>query len=210
MYVRLDSTVKYNPNVTVLKPDEIRLLASAAIVSFNEENLNDFSSTLYGSRLTTAIDDSHSSVISNETTMHVYKKFNPVLDTSQNIDISYGMALRNDIPELDQIHGINELRTIFSSPFTHNNETVIIEDDGVGGLRLMRPGEDNYTFVKSIGTVNYDTGSVQLVNFSCSKYDGQSIRLYALPSRMDITSSFNDILSIDPSEVTIQVETVRE
>jgi hypothetical protein len=47
VYVRVDTTVKYNLNVTSLKPDEIRLLVSNAIIDFNSENLNDFKYTLW-------------------------------------------------------------------------------------------------------------------------------------------------------------------
>jgi hypothetical protein len=74
----------------------------------------------------------------------------------------------------------------------------------------MRPNASGFTFVKNIGTVDYTTGALQLVNFSADKYDGQNIRIYGAPAHSDITSSFNDILKIDPAEVNIQVETVRE
>jgi hypothetical protein len=210
VYARIDSTVKYNLNVTALKPDEIRLLVSAAIDSYNTENLNDFAATLYGSRFSAAIDNAHSAVVSNETIVHIYKKITPILGVNQNIDVRFGIALRDDIPQLELAHASDELRTVFSSPFTYSDETVIIEDDGIGGLRLMRPNASGFTFVKNIGTVDYTTGALQLVNFSADKYDGQNIRIYGAPAHSDITSSFNDILKIDAAEVNIQVETVRE
>jgi hypothetical protein len=210
VYARVDTRVKYNLNITTLKPDEVRLLVAAAIEQYGTDNLNDFASTLHSSRFVRAIDDAHDSIVSNETELHVYKKIMPVLGVNQNIDVNLGVPLRNDIPEIEMAHSINELRTVFSSPFTYADETVIIEDDGIGNLRLMRPQSSGFTFVKAIGTVDYDTGYLQLVNFSADSYDGQSIRIYGAPASMDITSSFNDILKIDPSEVNIQVETVRE
>lgn len=210
VYARVDTIVKYNLNVTTLKPDEISLLVASSINTFNTDNLNDFNSTLYGSRLIAAIDNSHTSVVSNDTKVYVYKKLIPQIGPVQNVDINLGIPLRNDIPQLSSAHITNELRTIFSSTFTLNAETVLIEDDGVGGLRIMRPNSFGYTFVKNIGTINYDTGAIQLVNFSCESFDGQSIRFYALPRESDVTSSFNDILKIDPSEVNVEIETVRQ
>lgn len=211
VYARIDSTVKYNLNITPLKPDEIKLLVSASISSYNEENLNDFNSTLYGSRLGTAIDNSHQSIISNETDIHIYKKITPVLGVSQNIDLEYGIPFRNDIPSLPKSHSTSELRTVFSSTFKNDrNETVVIEDDGNGTLRLMRPSRKGYTFVKDIGTVDYDNGIIQLVNLKVNKYDGQSIRIYALSAHSDITSSTRDILRIDPAETNISIEAIRE
>jgi hypothetical protein len=210
VYARIDSEVKYNLNITTLKPDEIRLLVSNAITEYNTENLNDFSATLYGSRLIAAIDNSHSSVVSNETKVYIFKKVIPLIGPVQNIDVALGMALRNDIPQLSNTHITNELRTLFSSPFTLNGETVILEDDGVGQLRIMRATDFGYTFVKDAGFVDYDRGTLQLVNFSCEKFEGAAIRFYALPKDSDITSSFNDILKVEPSEINVTVETVRQ
>jgi hypothetical protein len=210
VYARVDTKVKYNLNITTLKPDEIRLLVAASVEAYNDDNLNDFAATLHSSRFVRAIDDAHSSIVSNETELHIYKKITPTLGVTQNIDIDFGIPLRDDIPELELAHSVNELRTVFSSPFTYGDETVVIEDDGVGNLRMMRPQSSGYTFVKSIGTVDYLNGYLQLINFSCDRYDGQSIRIYAAPDSLDITSSNNDILRIEPSEVNIQIETVRE
>lgn len=210
VYARIDTNVKYNLNITNLKPDEIRLLVSNAINTFNTDNLNDFSATLYGSRLVTAIDNAHASIVSNDTDVYIYKKIVPLIGPAQNIDINLGVELRDDIPQLSTVHITDELRTVFSSPFTHNGETVIIEDDGVGNLRIMKPTDFGFMFVKNVGTVDYKRGTLQLVNFSCEKFDGHSIRFYALPLGSDVTSSFSDILKIDPSEINVNIETVRQ
>jgi hypothetical protein len=210
LYCRVDTNVKYNLNVTTLKPEEIRLLVAAKIFEYNSGQMNDFSSTLYNSRFTRSIDDAHPAIVSNETDTRVYKKITPVLGITQNIDVSYGISLRSDVPELASQHASTELRTIYSSTFTYNNQTVIIEDDGNGNLRLMAPTGSTYTKVKDIGTVDYRNGKLQLTNLSVDKYDGTSIRLFALAATKDITSARNDIFRIELDEVNINVETVRE
>jgi hypothetical protein len=209
VYARVDSTVKYNINITTLKQDEIRLLVSNAITQFNDDNLNDFNSTLYGSKFIATIDNSHTSIVSNNTEVFIFKKFIPQIGQSQNVEINFGITLKNDIPHLATSHIQNELRTIFSSTFTFNGDTVIIEDDGTGGLRIMRPSDAGYIFVKNIGTVDYMAGKVQITNLVVNSFEGFDIRIYARTSDMDITSSFNDILKIDPSELHIDVEVVR-
>lgn len=210
LYCRIDTNVKYNLNVTTLKPEEIRLLVSAAIAKYNVDQLNDFNATLYNSRFARVIDDAHSSIVTNETEYRIYKKITPTLGVVQNIDISYGLGLRNDVPEIATTHSTTELRTVFSSPFVYNNDTVIIEDDGVGGLRLMTASGTNFTKVKDCGTVDYVKGTMQITNLQVDKYDGSSIRLYALPASRTITSARNDIFKIELDEVVINVETVRE
>ena len=210
VYARVNSTVRYNLNITNLKPDEIRLLVSNKIAEYNNNNLRDFNATLYSSNLISSIDNAHESIVSNSTDVLIYKKIVPALGVYQNLDIYYGIPLRDDIPEIDANHAISELRTIYSSPFTLNNETVIIEDDGIGNLRLMRASSNALTLVKNIGTVDYETGHLQLASFGVQQFEGQSIRIYAQPRNRDITSAYNDVFLIEPSETSVTVEAVRK
>lgn len=209
VYAKIVTSVKYNINVTTLKDSEIRLLVTNAIAEFNDANLNDFNSTLYYSSLVKAIDSSHESIISNITDTYIYKKINPKIGYVQNFDIDYGMSLRDDIPSIEKTHGSRELRTVFSTSFTYNGDVCVIEDDGNGTLRLMKTSSDSLSYVKDIGTVDYSSGTLQITNFTCTQYTGQSIRLYALPSSRDITSSFGDILRIENSETVVNIRPIR-
>jgi hypothetical protein len=210
LYARISSRVKYNLNITNLKPDEIKLLVLNKITEYETENLRDFNSTLYSSNLIADIDDAHESMVSNSTEILVYKKIVPVRGVFQNIDIQYGLPLRDDIPAIAASHSVSELRTIYSSPFTVSGDTMIIEDDGEGTLRLMRAESNALTLVKNIGTVDYNSGVLQISNFAVEDYEGQSIRVYAQPKAKDITSAFNDVFRIEPSETVILVEAVRK
>jgi hypothetical protein len=210
LYVRVDTNVKYNLNVTSLRPDEIRLLVASQIASYNSDNLSNFNATLYNSKFVRAIDDAHNSVISNETKTYVYRKTKPLLDTPQNLDISFSVPIRSDIPEIQIEHDNNELKAVFSSPFTLNDETCVIEDDGVGGLRIMRASGNSYTKIQDVGTVDYDNGTLQLKSFTLQSYDGQSLRFYAIPASADISASKNDLLQIELDEANINVKVVRE
>ena len=210
VFAKIISKVKYNLNITNLKPDEIRLLVENKISQYNTDNLNDFNSTLYASQLVRSIDDAHESIVSNSTDVYVYKKILPVLGIYQNIDVFYGIELRDDIPEIAFSHDTNELRTVYSSPFTFNDETVILEDDGIGNIRMMRSNNNSLTIIKNVGTVNYATGHIQLNSFGVQKFEGQSIRLYALAKSKDVTSSNSDVFIIEPSETLISAEAVRK
>lgn len=210
LYARIITDVKYNLNITNLKPDEVKLLVANQINNYNIDNLEDFNSTLYNSKMVRTIDDSHESVVSNSTEVLLYKKIIPKLGSYQNIDISYGVPLRSDIPEIDINHDGSELRTLYSSPFTYNGETVVIEDDGVGNLRMMRSSDNNFSIIKNIGTVDYESGTMKLISFSLDKYEGASLRFYALPASKDITSSYRDVFKIEPSETKITIYPVRQ
>jgi hypothetical protein len=210
LFCRVDSGVTYNLNVTTLKPDEISLLVAAAISKYNDTNLNDFNSTLFNSKFARAIDESHSSILSNDTECRVYKKIYPTLGVSQSFDVLFGLPIRSDIPKLESSHSTTKLKALFSSPFTYNNQTCIIEDDGNGILRLMTATNSDYNIVKEVGTIDYASGKLQITNLNVDKYEGTSIRIYVLPASRDIVSAKNDIFRIELDEVNIQVEATRQ
>ena len=57
----------------------------------------------------------------------------------------------------------------------------------------------------NVGTINYQTGQVQINNISISNFIGEYISLYFVLENTDILVSQNQILQIDPSDVVIDV-----
>jgi len=210
MYFKLTSTVNYNINVTPKRPDEIRTLVSSAIENYNDTYLNDFNSTLRYSRLIAAIDNADSSIVSNETSLQVYKKFVPFLGIQQNITIRFGIPLFLSIPELGKIHPVTDIHAISSSEFTYQGELVSIEDNGDGILRLVKKVGKNHSYIRDIGTVDYENGLVQIYDFNITSYEGTEIRIYGLPNSNDISVTGNNIFSLGLDELSINVKTVRE
>lgn len=216
-YLEVESLVKYNINVTTRTPQNIEAACTLAISEFAETNLNDFNSILRYSKLIRAIDDVDTSIVSNETEIHVYKKLTPLLTTPQNININFNLPIKETDYVSDQSsfvssarHEIKLNRSVHSSFFTYNGEKCIIEDDGAGIIRVVREQDNFHYVVKDVGTVNYKTGELQLVNFAIDSYDGNFFKIYVSPASLDIVGSKNEILAIEPDEILIIVETVRE
>lgn len=208
-YIRVDSNIKYNINTTTLSSNDIKSLAVSKILAYNDTYLDGFGKTLRNSKLITDIDASHTSVISNDTTFYMIKRLTPALGTLQNIDVDFGSQLRDDVPQLEDSHGQNDVSIIFSSTFTVDGVNAVIEDDGDGIIRLMAEENNRHTLLKEIGTVNYSTGQVKLSSFKVDSYPGNYIKLYARPLDKDITSSRNIILSIVNEDINITVNQVR-
>lgn len=210
MYVKINSTVRYNINLTPLTPSDIRTLVISSIANFNDTYLNNFKKVLRYSQLTTAIDFAHPSIVGNDTDILAILKINPTLNTIQNFDINFNMPLYGGISELTQPHAASEDHVISSSSFVYENQTSYLEDDGVGNINIVTSTGATHTFLKQTGTVNYDTGAVQITNFKASEISGNSIKIYARPRTKDIFSQKNVILSIIPEDITLTVPAIRE
>ena len=216
-YVSVDSLIKYNVNLTTRTTQNIKADVLLTITNFANTNLNDFKSTLRYSKFVRAIDDVDSSIVSNDTEVHMYKKIKPRLLVPQNIDLNFNTALK----ETDYVssesgfmknvrHEIKNNRTVHSSFFRYNGEKCIVEDDGSGILRIVKE-ENNYHYViRNVGTVNYKTGEIKLINFFLDSFDGNFFKVYVTPAGKDIIGTKNEILSIEPDEVNLIVEAIRE
>jgi len=181
----------------------------SAIIDYNTNFLNDFQSTLRLSQLAKQIDNSDISIISNITNVAMYKKISPTRGILQNIVINFDVALLDTIPNQQDQYSATDQKTIYSSLFKYNGATCMLEDDSNGTIRIVKFTQSERVKVKDVGTVNYSTGVISLVNFSLDDYDGSFLKVYAIPEDKDIASTKNIILQVEPSEITINVEALR-
>jgi hypothetical protein len=207
LYYSVTSNVKYNVNVTEKRKEDIKSLVTTNIKNYNEANLNDFNATLYYSKLLCAIDDSDPSIISNDTTVLLYKKIIPKTGTLNNFNIELYTALLGS-NELEDVHSIEALHSIRSTPFIYNGDLVTFGDDGKGYMTLAKTTGDMHTIVARVGTVNYDTGSISINNVRIDSFFGDSIKIYALPKSKDISSNKNIILTVEDNEIKVSVTQV--
>ena len=209
LYVYVNSIVKYNINVTSLNIDDIRSKVIAAVQTYKSANLDNFNSVLRYSKLTSAIDAADTSIISNETAVQLIKLFAPELNTNINTAIKFTVPLSLKTAELQASHPIEDFHTISSTRFTYNGLQCVVEDDGIGGLNIVTFSGGNHTKVASCGTINYDTGQLDLKDFNVSDFEGNAIKVYAIPRELDIQTSKNIILNILDSDIIVDARPIR-
>lgn len=209
-YISVDSNVRYNINKTNSTRENIKALVSSVILNYNTTNLDDFDTRLRFSKLIGEIDDVDSSIISNDTSIAVYKKITPKLSTAQDIVVNFDMSLRDRTAKMPDKHLSTEETAVYSKLFTYKGENVILEDDGDGIIRLSKSSGGYNIKIQEVGTVNYETGRVQLTNFVIDSYPGSSFKIYAIPRDNDVVASRHAILTMEPEEIKINVEEVRE
>ena len=209
MYLSVTTLIRYNINVTTNSVNRMKAIVADTINTYNQTELNDFNVTFRDSIFSNAIDDSDPSIISNITEVAVYKKTNPSLTKSNNIDLNFGLAIKNTLPTQGKIYPSQDERAVYSSSFIFQNQTCTLEDDGNGIIRVIKTQQANKIVVVDVGTIDYDNGIVSLKDFSLTNYDGAALKIFVVPADKDIESSKNNVMLIDPSDVTIQVETLR-
>jgi len=215
-YIQVNSKVKYNINNTTRSAQNIQAATVLKVSEYADTYLNNFNSKLRYSKFVQTIDSIDPSIVSNETDLVLYKKLHPILDKPQNFIVSFSMPLQqtdyvNESTSAGATtHKIRINRTITSSTFNFSGNKCIIEDDGMGIVRIVKTIANYHYVIKNIGTVNYDTGEVRLNNFNISGYDGNALKIFAKARDKDIIGSKNEVMSIESDEINVTVEAIRE
>ncbi len=209
-YLAVNSIVRYNVNITPTSPTTIATLVKNIISQYNDEFLGTFGYQYRHSPFVTMIDTVDQSIISNETETNVYKKIAPTPLVSENMVIEYGIPIEDDGGYLDSSHSATERHAVWSSPFYYNGIRVILEDDGNGILRLVKSDNVTHNSVIDIGTVDYAKGTLSLINFVTTDYEGDAINIYMRPASADVLVPKDTIVEIEPHAVEVYVEPIKE
>jgi hypothetical protein len=217
-YVQINSKIKYNINNTTKTAQNLQASTVLAIDEFAQTFLNDFRSTLRYSKLVKTIDDVDQSIVSNQTDIFAYKKLTPVVGIPQNIDVDFNLPLKKTYYLLDTVvrdksvsqGDVEVAHSVRSSTVTFNGDKCEIEDNGAGLLRLVKITDNEHTIIRNVGTVNYDTGKIQLTNFLIDSFDGSFFKLYVTPAEKDISITKNEILFVESDEINLDIEAIRE
>lgn len=210
LYFQVKSNINYNLALASKNDNRIRSLVTNAILEFNSTYLDDFDVKLRASKLFSHIDNSETSIISNETAIKVYKKITPVVNSSMSYTVKYGIPLKSNLPIQTNDHSVLKDSTLLSSNFTYNGMDCVLQDDGSGNIYINKRENNIYSQIEKIGTIDYATGTVELYNLVVSNYRGGSIKLYAIPEEYDIEPSRNNILTTETTEIILNINGTKE
>ena len=157
-YLRIVAKISYNPNLTSLQANEIAQLVRAAILDYNDRELNAFTSTFRKSKLAQYMENAEKSIVGSDTTVFVQKRVTLDYNNTRKYDINYNMPLRKgnytnkffSFPEvqcddpnnvernvlfeetLDAPSGINSISVTNGGLSYQTAPTVVISGDGSG------------------------------------------------------------------------------
>ena len=206
MYACAVVDVYYNPKLTRKSSGDIETLVQNALRDYNDQYLDDFNTQLRVSVLGSAIDAVDISTTSNDISVMPYIEYSPPLNVALNPSFKFVAKLIKPYP-FDEDRGFATYKpAIKTGVFSFNGSNVYLQDDGVGNIQIITSDVANPKVVKpSIGTVNYDTGEVNLVGFITDGFVGSGIKFMASTSKNDITAPNGRILTMKTSDATINL-----
>jgi len=201
VYITLLCKVHVDYNQTGFTPYQMQTLVTDTISAFNSDNLMVFGNNFRMSNLTSAIDYADVSILSNETSVYMYKKFIELSETNA-ISLKVDFHLNSLTPA-----------TIISNEFKSGGKTYIYTDyiDGINNstgklFRLEKTTTSSIANYITAGSVDYYNGVININSYVYDAVPTGGLRIFAVPVDKDIYSSRNNILAIDTaSGVSISI-----
>ena len=209
--ILLTSTAKFNKEATTLSASAIKTLISDMLIVYNSDELQKFDSIFRYSKVLETINDSHSSILSNITTVKIRKEFTPTTGSAKTYNIYFRNALYNPHSEHNKSAGGILSSTGFK--INGNDNEMFLDDDGAGNVRLYYLDGTTRTYNNSTqGTINYSTGQITLTSINIASISdirgstSTTIELTTTPNSNDIVPVRDQVLSIDVANSTLTVE----
>ena len=200
IYIIVSSNFRYNATVTTKSSADLITLVNSTVSNYSTGNLEKFDNMFRYSELIRLIDETDISILSNITTIRMYKKITPVLNTSTQYTIKY----YNELHHPHAGHG----SVLSSTSFKIAGSTAdhFLDDDGRGAVRLYTIEANQRVYANAaIGTVDYVAGTITLNNLtisSATNTDG-TVDIIVVPASNDIIPVRNQLLQIDTSKSSV-------
>ena len=204
LFAKIEVTVNYTLKKTSKSRGQLEQNIRTTIKDFAEVNLNNFASTLRYSKLSTAIDDTDVSILSNELVIKSYIEYSPAFRVKQNPKFNFNAELKRPYNRKSGVCPIDYDPAIRSTVYELGGICVYFRDDGIGNIQIVSEDITNFAIINpNIGTVDYKTGEVRLSNFSVDAYDGSGIKIIANLKNLDITAPKNRVFLLKDTDVSI-------
>lgn len=205
-YIQLEinTTIYYNPRLTAKSETELKTLVVDTIKAYNTENLESFTGIFRFSNITSDIDNTEDSIISNITTIKLHREVEVQYNTNANYNIYLGNPIYNStVPE----------QSLTSTGFyiAGNENLMYLEDlptdSRYGVLKMYYFNVDVKTYYRTFGTIDYQTGSINMPELEITGIDQASglLELIVKPQSNDVVSIRNQLVTIPDEQINVEV-----
>ena len=212
-FLTLNTTFKYDSGATIKAVSTLETNVLNTIANYGANTLENFTGLFRHSKLLENINNADTSILSNITTVKMYKLITPTLSSALKYTISFNNAFYNP----HSGHNSSGGGVVSSTGFKINNDSStnehFLDDDGAGNIRVYYlSGTTRVYTSSSFGTIDYATGEIILTSAnitSISNVDGAAstqIRVFAIPSSNDVVPVRNQVLQIDTANSSVSGE----
>jgi hypothetical protein len=192
-YIQITANVYYDPKKTSLTSNQIKENVKTAIYNLAQTSLNTFNSTFVATDFTDAINYSDPSIITNEISLQLQKKFYPNLNTPTTYKFYYGAPLKkgmflsgvNSSPAVQFRDKLN-LSTIIDGIYV---EEVPSSTGGVESITVLNHGY-GYQYTPTVTILGDGSGATASAVLNA---DGTIKRIDVLTSGTNYTSAIATI-----------------
>ena len=199
-----NTTVKYDSRLTTLSSGVVAESVIDTMQTYKTNNLLKFGSIFRYSALSTDIDKTESSIISNLTTITAKKGITPSTTTADSYTISFNNAIYNPSTTYEG--------AVTSSAFAYTDSTgtaysTCYLDDKNGVFRIFYlSGADKVILSETAGTVTYSNGYISITSFKPDSFSGSTIDFTITPAANDLVPVRNQIFEIANTNITITMQ----
>jgi len=209
--VLLTSNVRFDEKSTTKSATTLKSEIINFISNYNTSTLQKFDSVFRYSKLSSLIDNTDSSILSNITTVKIRKSFIPILGSSA----AYNIYFRNALYNPHSGHNSTGGGILSSTGFkvTGSNFEMFLDEDGLGNVRRYYLVSGVKTYANNTqGTIDYASGQITLNSLniaSISNIRGAAstiLEITVQPNSNDVIPVRDQIVEIDVANSLITVE----
>jgi len=208
IYLLIEANVKYNSSMNVLNSTNLNSLIISRIMEYKDEQLSQFSKYFRYSQLSRVIDTSERSIQSSYLRVRMRKEISVQLNLNASYVIDFANPIDNTTESRPSTHPYAAGNKISSNGFTYQGFLNCYMEENGGIMRIYRQSGPNYIgVVANIGTVNYETGRVNITSFFPESFDdgGTTLKLTVIPREVDILPLRTQIITIRETDVSINL-----
>lgn len=190
--LNIETTATYDKSKLSVGLYELESEIISTIITYGNTYLNDFASTFRMSNLSSAVDKTNTSIISNLTNISVEKWLYPRLYSTYSVNINFS----------------NSIQYMTSSNFTipNNSSQMFFMDDGYGAINIVYYLDDKLLIhTPNVGTVDYKNGIINISNVIFTGYSDRVLKIKSSPISNDVFSTRNIILRLQNSNIKVKV-----
>jgi hypothetical protein len=203
--MKINCSVYYNPRLTTRSENTLKGLVIQTIKDYNTNNLNSFTGVFRHSNLSSLIDQTEESIVSNITTVKLHRE----VDVQYNTNANYTINLANPIFG----SGVPEQAILSTGFYIAGNDNIVYIEDLptdtlTGQLRLWYYSGDIKTYIRTFGSVDYPNGIIKLTELEITGIDltdSPILELMIKPQSNDVVSIRNQLVTIPDNNIDVNI-----
>jgi hypothetical protein len=201
--LKLDITAYYNPRLTVRNAEQLKTLIHSTVTNYNDTYLNKFDGIFRYSKLSSLIDATEDSIVSNIMT----------LTSHREIEVKYNLASEYLVNTANPIYnsGVPENSVLSTGFYILGNPNLMYLEDlpnlesNIGTFRMFYYVGTNKTYVRNIGTIDYDKGIMFIPELTIVGLPSETFEFMIKTQSNDVVSIRNQLVLIPEENITINM-----